>query len=146
MDLARKQIKYYLFHPLLVYSILCTYIPNLNCKAVMIDFWLTHVWNCAVVRKDEVLGLTLGFWKIDIINLGVCLPVNDFPPIYLYLIFEICISQNWFLNLIFELDFLSILNLIFAGYTGSKNQVWNRQKIKFKNQFREMQISKIKYR
>ena len=29
-----------------------------------------------------------------------------------------------------ELDFLSIWNLIFAGYTGSKNQIRNRQKIK----------------
>ena len=29
------------------------------------------------------------------------------------------------------LDFLSISNLNFAGYTGSKNQVRNRQKIKF---------------
>ena len=38
------------------------------------------------------------------------------------------------MNLIFELDFLSISNWIFAGYTGSKNQVWNRQKINFKNQ------------
>jgi len=28
-----------------------------------------------------------------------------------------------FLNLIFEFDFLSLWNLIFAGYTGSKNQV-----------------------
>ena len=30
-----------------------------------------------------------------------------------------------------ELDFWSILNLIFAGYTGSKNQVRNRVKIQF---------------
>ena len=36
--------------------------------------------------------------------------------------FEISISWNWFLN------------LMFASYTGSKNQVWNRQKIKLKNQ------------
>ena len=34
-------------------------------------------------------------------------------------------------------DFLSIWNLIFAGYTGSKNQVWNRQKIKLKNQVKK---------
>ena len=33
--------------------------------------------------------------------------------------FEISTSRN----LIFELNFLSILNLTFAGYTGSKNQV-----------------------
>ena len=48
--------------------------------------------------------------------------------------------------MIFELDFLSISNLIFAGYTGSKNQVWNRQKIKFKNQFCELEVPKIKCR
>ena len=32
------------------------------------------------------------------------------------------------------------LNLIFANYTGSKNQGWNRQKIKSNNQFREIEI------
>ena len=68
------------------------------------------------------------------------------PPIYLHLIFEISSLRNWFLNLMFELDFLFISNWIFAGCTGSKNQVWNRQKIKFKNQFRELEISKIKCR
>ena len=50
---------------------------------------------------------------------------------------KISISWNWFLNLIFELDFLSISNLIFAGYTGSKNQVGNRQKIELKNQVKK---------
>ena len=30
-----------------------------------------------------------------------------------------------------ELDILSISNWTFASYTGSKNQVWNRQNIKF---------------
>ena len=52
---------------------------------------------------------------------------------------------SWFLetfNLILNLIFLSTWNLIFEGYTGSKNQVWNRQKIKFKNQFPDIQISK----
>ena len=41
------------------------------------------------------------------------------PPIYLCLIFK----NLYFTKLIFELDFFSILNLIFADYTGSKNQV-----------------------
>ena len=40
-----------------------------------------------------------------------------------------------------NLFFFSIWNLIFVGYTGSKNRVWNRQKIKFKNKFREIQTS-----
>ena len=37
-------------------------------------------------------------------------------------------KKNRFRN---KLDFLSSLNLIFAGYTGSKNQVRTRKKIKF---------------
>ena len=41
---------------------------------------------------------------------------------------------TWFLNLIFELDFLSISNLISTACVACKNQVQNRQKIKFKNQ------------
>ena len=41
------------------------------------------------------------------------------------------------LNLIFELDFLSVSKLIFSGYTGSKNQVWYRQKIELKNQVKK---------
>ena len=28
---------------------------------------------------------------------------------------------------------------IFAGYTGSKNQVWKRQKIKLKNQYHKIE-------
>jgi hypothetical protein len=43
-------------------------------------------------------------------------------------------STNW----IFSLQ-KSILKLIFAGYTGSKNQVRNRQKI----QFVELDFSKL---
>ena len=41
------------------------------------------------------------------------------PYLYHHLIF----LNLYFTKLIFELDFLSISNLIFAGYTGSKNQV-----------------------
>ena len=39
-----------------------------------------------------------------------------------------------------ELEFLSISNLNFAGYTGSKNQVRTRPKIKFV----QLDLSKIK--
>ena len=39
------------------------------------------------------------------------------------------------MKVIFELDLLSIWNLIFAGYTSSKNQVQkSSSKIKYKNQ------------
>ena len=61
------------------------------------------------------------------------------PPIYLHLIFEISSSRNWFFNLIF----FSISNLILTACAACKNRVWNRQKIKFKSQFRELEISKI---
>ena len=42
------------------------------------------------------------------------------PPIHLLLIFEISSSRNWFLNLIFELDYLSISNLIFTACVPAK--------------------------
>jgi hypothetical protein len=49
--------------------------------------------------------------------------------------------------LIFELDVLSILNLIFAGYTGMvkiKFEIDKKttSKINFKNHFHELEISK----
>ena len=48
------------------------------------------------------------------------------PPLYLYLIFEISISRNWFLNLIFCLN---ISNLICAACVAWKNSVQNGQKL-----------------
>ena len=58
------------------------------------------------------------------------------------------------LNLIFEISSLwtSFSNLIFVYFEldffrqHSKNRVWNRQKLKFKNWFCELEISKIKCR
>ena len=47
-------------------------------------------------------------------------------PIHLYLIFEKSSLMNWIFNLQ-----KSISKLIFAGYTGCKNPVWNRLKIQF---------------
>jgi hypothetical protein len=44
-----------------------------------------------------------------------------------------------------EQDFFASLDSIFAGYTGSKSQVQNRQKIKFiKLYLQKIDISKIK--
>jgi hypothetical protein len=65
------------------------------------------------------------------------------------LVFELDIL--FILNLIFELDILSILNLIFAGYTGMvkiKFEIDKKStsKINFKNQFRDLEISKLKCR
>jgi hypothetical protein len=58
--------------------------------------------------------------------------------------------KTWSLNLIFELDFLSISDWIFAGYTGSKIKFEidkkSSSKIELKNQFCELKISKIKCR
>ena len=58
--------------------------------------------------------------------------------------FVLCIILDmylYFLKSIFhEIDFWTWF--LQAMYTGSKNQVWNRQKIKFKNQFREIEIFK----
>ena len=45
-------------------------------------------------------------------------------------------------SVFYEIDFLSILNLVFTACVACKNQVQNRQKIKFKNQFREIEILK----
>ena len=52
----------------------------------------------------------------------------------------------YFMKLIFELDFLSISNLIFTACVACKNPLRNRQKIKLNNQVRKLQISKIKFR
>ena len=66
----------------------------------------------------------------------------DFPPVDLYLIFE----KTSFKNQVLQTGLLackkSISKLIFAGYTGSKNQVQNRLKIKFV----ELDFSKSMYR
>ena len=80
------------------------------------------------------------------------------PPVYLHLIFEIWSVTRFFFN--FEISSLKnrkinlISKLIFAGYTGSKNQVRIQQKIEFvsKSIFFEfvinsqIDISKIKHR
>ena len=58
-----------------------------------------------------------------------------YSPVYLHLIFEISSVNRFFFN--FEISSLKnqrinlISKLIFAGYTGNKNQVWTQQKIEF---------------
>ena len=52
---------------------------------------------------------------------GIVFSIYHLLPIHLYLIFEKSSSTNWIFNLQ-----KSILKLIFAGYTGSKNPVWIR--------------------
>ena len=53
-----------------------------------------------------------------------------YPPIALQLIFEIFSARNWFFILVFVYFELATQVVL-------ENQVWNRQKINFKNQFRE---------
>ena len=96
-------------------------------------FWKKILIACPIKTDNYVLKC----WVDSSFNSRMIIQTNPLS-IILYLIFK----NIYFTKLIFELDFLSIWNLIFAGYTGSKNQVWNRQKIKFKIQFREIQILK----
>ena len=63
-----------------------------------------------------------------------CYYLHDWHGVYLYLIFEMSIWEfitNSKKKSISKLDFFSSSNLIFAGYTGSKNQVRTWQEIKF---------------
>ena len=81
--------------------------------------------------------LSLG-WQRPVLILTPCWSVLELWQIKL----ENSISTNW----IFCLQ-KSISKLIFAGCTGSKNQVWNRLKIKFAElDFSKLIFSKIKYR
>ena len=65
--------------------------------------------NCSVFRETYLL---------------TCLKLRLIRPIHLYLIFEKSSLKN-------QVRRKSILKLIFAGYTGSKNPVRNRLKIQF---------------
>ena len=75
--------------------------------------------DASAVTKNWENSQPCSAYHFLIMNLSSVAYLGNFPPIYLYLIF-----LNLYLRiLIFELDLLSILNLIFAGYTGSRNQV-----------------------
>ena len=63
--------------------------------------------------------------------------IQSYPLSICAWFFKISTSRNWFLTW-----FLSISHLIFTACVACKNQVWNRQKIKFKNQFYEVEILK----
>ena len=99
----------------------------------------TSIWNMILAVKNSEYRNHASFvcakkdfkkWtKIDI-----TLFQSRIPPVDLYLIFEKSSLTNW----IFSLQ-KSISKLIFAGYTGSKNPVRNRQKI----QFVELDFSKL---
>jgi hypothetical protein len=106
------------------------------CSTAALDYQTGQ--NKGRYRKKELLFLL----KLEYVSLKITMLRTYLNPIYLYLIFEICISRNLFLNLIFEFDFLSISNLFFTACVACKNQVQNRQKIKLKNQFRELEILK----
>ena len=99
--------------------------------------------GCIDVNVKKLTGIKFNFGQLlpkSLENIKVN-SVNT-PPIYLWLIF----LNLYFKNFIFELHFLSISNLIFTACVACKNSVRKRQKIKCKNQFRELEISKIKCR
>ena len=116
-------------------------------------FWLDpifyrkfHVWNWikndVLYRKSKCTYCNLKCTRLQIFQ-----KAEDFPTVDLHLNFEIPslknqVRQTWF--------FLSISHFIFAGYTGSKNKFEidkiSTSKVLFKNQFHELQISKIRYR
>ena len=94
--------------------------------------------NHLVVFFFSFLALT---FHIQMYNCFVSL--TNIPPVDLHLIFEISSLRNWFFNLICGLDFLSISSLILTACAACKDTVQNRQKLKFKNQVRKLEISKI---
>ena len=113
-------------------------------------------WTCTIFEKLCRLSFVSIRPKLHLL---VHNGVRFFPPVYLHLIFEISSVTWFFFN--FEISSLKnqkinlISKLIFAGYTGSKNQVRTRQKIKFvsKSIFffefvinSQIDISKIKHR
>ena len=69
--------------------------------------------NCKLVTTSILNYLYHISAQIAIHSSRVFIP--HWPPIHLHLIFELSSSRNWFLNLIFDLDFLSISNLIFTA-------------------------------
>ena len=86
---------------------------------------------CTWFLKSLVHEIDFWTWFLSISNwiFTAC------PPIHLYLSSVLIDLWTWILKLIFCLIQTWLLL-----------PVWSRQKIKFKNQFRELQISKIKCR
>ena len=92
-------------------------------------FWLSLA-RIMIVHKVNIFWLGHKVWKKS-----PPLFWRYWPTFYLHLIFEISSVTRFFFN--FEKSSLKnqkinlISKLIFAGYTGSKNQVRTQQKIKF---------------
>ena len=134
-------------------KIIIRYFP-INVLLWLLDFCtLTPCWS-ALDRFRKWISTNSIFWSISNLNFVGCTGLHLNRQMYSYcltsslskctllictwflksLVYELDFL-TWFFNLIFEFDFLScISNWNFACYTGSKNQVWNRQKIKFKSQ------------
>ena len=117
----------------------CMHVTLINCTGMHV-VQIHALWalcNCSHRRMGDILctWCKLKSWQLCDFKLYMYLIETDKPPIYLYLIFKICISQNWLSNLIFYLNFLSISNLIFTACVACKNSVKNKQKIKFKIKF-----------
>ena len=110
-----------------------TYTYWLNLSKAYIDNRSRHLHSCQIMEWTITPIPELNWWTkgVDETHISPCWSVLDFWKINL----EKSSWQTWFLAY-FELDFYflcslqkSISKLIFAGYTGSRNQVWNRLKI-----------------
>ena len=109
---------------------------KIMCRIIEYSIWVMEI----LVGQTAKLSCT-GLWnhgfKSTCIICKIANHCADFPLVYLTLIFEKSSWKNqvlrtwFFVYFLYEPDFLSISNLIFAGYTVSKNQVRNRQKTKF---------------
>ena len=105
-------------------------LPQITKKTLSMHRW----WTC-------IFGFFEGGIKIkyllcfSLLYVHILFPNTKIPPVYLHLIFEISSVTRFFFN--FEISSLKnlkinlISKLIFAGYTGSKNQVWTWKKIEF---------------
>ena len=102
---------------------------NTNCLQKF-SFCFYHFMQCDLLK---VCIYIFNIW-IQRYSPEAVICIKTKPPIHLHLVFEISSSKNIVRQTGF---FLSISNQIFAGYTGSKNLVRNRQKnpvLDFSNQ------------
>ena len=98
---------------------------------IQMDTSAKIVWHLSSfgIWKDLLLTGLFCLWSWKYLAQNFLMTFNFMP--YLS---ELNFWNLLFMNLIFELDFLLISNLIFTACVACKNPVRNRQKIKLKNQ------------
>ena len=107
----------------------------LDSKTKAVTYDITNGIHRKIKGSESPNAMDNGMERILHIRLGKeSLFQEDIPPVYLHLIFEISSVTRFFFN--FEKSSLKdqkinlISKLIFAGYTGSRNQVQTQKKIK----------------